>query len=501
MIGSDRIELPRLPRLPLPNAPLTKTLRTKEALCRGEQIETSVAVFVVAVFVVATRVLSAATRRTAVSSSAPPSACITMSASPMKKLSAEKLWRIQTVGVLGTLPTTGWGQPAAQNSQPARYGRRVPTGPPVFEIGLRVRVETSAQLKIEPAMAEAIYIAALSGRDDDVSRATRVVKQRFEAAKEAAVARLMDERAQAYFAAEAAAAEAQEATAGGAGGKGGGGGGAKPPPKQSAAEAAAAAAEEEAREAAALAAIQAQAHMAVSWALFDVHAGKTPVLSLAAGRGYTSTVSLLLAAGHRVDSVADDGSQALHRAASRGHTDAVRVLLRADADAEARSEEGGTPMHDAAREGHVEVVRCLLDGPGEGDDGEDENGGGDGGGGGGGGGGDGGGGGGDEGAGEAVLRVARRMGSRDVANCTPLMMACMVSDIPVHNPIHHPCPHPRFNQSPPSLTQSPPSLQSLPLLSPLTPAPTSLSPALTSCHCSHLLPPPKHAGWASVSRR
>lgn len=85
-------------------------------------------------------------------------------------------------------------------------------------------------------------------------------------------------------------------------------------------------------------------------------------LQLAAVRGNTPTVRVLLDNGADVDSAAVGGGTALMWAAgsSINTSDTVRVLLQAGADVRVRSENGRTALLDAAARGNGEIVEILL---------------------------------------------------------------------------------------------------------------------------------------------
>lgn len=87
----------------------------------------------------------------------------------------------------------------------------------------------------------------------------------------------------------------------------------------------------------------------------------TSPLHLAASRGLTGVVQLLLARGVPVNDSGADGAP-LDEAAWNGHADAARALIAAGANVNRRNEEtGATALHAAAAKGHTEVAQLLLD--------------------------------------------------------------------------------------------------------------------------------------------
>jgi hypothetical protein len=84
-------------------------------------------------------------------------------------------------------------------------------------------------------------------------------------------------------------------------------------------------------------------------------------LLVAAGRGDTETVKLLLEAGVKTDVKAADGATALIRAARAGHNDIVILLLNAKAEINAVDKRGTTALMGAAAAGHIGVVKALID--------------------------------------------------------------------------------------------------------------------------------------------
>ena len=107
--------------------------------------------------------------------------------------------------------------------------------------------------------------------------------------------------------------------------------------------------------------------------------GFLPALHLAAQKGHSQIVELLLEAGTDVNIAERDdhsynpndedygydylcnGMTALHWAASEGHSTVVELLLEASADKHAADDSGSTALHFAATRGHSEVVKLLLE--------------------------------------------------------------------------------------------------------------------------------------------
>ncbi len=86
-------------------------------------------------------------------------------------------------------------------------------------------------------------------------------------------------------------------------------------------------------------------------------------LHWAAMAGDAETVTMLVAAGARLEAVTRNGSYApLHLAARSGSVAAVKVLLDAGANVKAATSSGGTtPLHFAASLGDKAIVAALLD--------------------------------------------------------------------------------------------------------------------------------------------
>ncbi|CAB1101498.1 unnamed protein product [Ectocarpus sp. CCAP 1310/34] len=89
--------------------------------------------------------------------------------------------------------------------------------------------------------------------------------------------------------------------------------------------------------------------------------GWTPLM-LAAWRGSSRVVRILLNKGANVSVVAEDGHTALHFSTQDGgHPVVTKMLLKAGADIEAVTSEGETPLHLAANAGCWEVAQVLIE--------------------------------------------------------------------------------------------------------------------------------------------
>jgi ankyrin repeat protein len=84
-------------------------------------------------------------------------------------------------------------------------------------------------------------------------------------------------------------------------------------------------------------------------------------LSLAAGKGHTELVILLLENGASLIATNKVEETALHRAAFMGHKETVRVLLQKGAALDAAHEDGWTALHLAASWGKTDRVDLLLE--------------------------------------------------------------------------------------------------------------------------------------------
>jgi ankyrin repeat protein len=87
---------------------------------------------------------------------------------------------------------------------------------------------------------------------------------------------------------------------------------------------------------------------------------KTEALLKAAERGQRYRVGELIQEGAGINTADANGSTALHLAAERGHDELVRDLLARGASVNAQDNQGNTPMHLAAIRGHDKTVRELI---------------------------------------------------------------------------------------------------------------------------------------------
>ncbi|XP_049331691.1 transient receptor potential cation channel, subfamily N, member 1 [Astyanax mexicanus] len=88
--------------------------------------------------------------------------------------------------------------------------------------------------------------------------------------------------------------------------------------------------------------------------------GRSPLL-LAAERGHTAVVRVLLENSARVDVFDEEGIAALHLAAEQGHDDIADILLSHKAFVNAKTKLGLTPLHLSAQSGSARLVRLLVE--------------------------------------------------------------------------------------------------------------------------------------------
>ncbi|KAF6821781.1 ankyrin-1 [Colletotrichum musicola] len=92
----------------------------------------------------------------------------------------------------------------------------------------------------------------------------------------------------------------------------------------------------------------------------DFHVEGESPLSVAASKGFTEVVRLLLQKKADPNFADEDGRTPLYRAVSRRHQDVAVVLLNAEADPNSLDEERWTPLHQAASRGMTKMVEALL---------------------------------------------------------------------------------------------------------------------------------------------
>jgi len=86
---------------------------------------------------------------------------------------------------------------------------------------------------------------------------------------------------------------------------------------------------------------------------------QTPLLVVAARKGYAEIVQELIAAGANVNRGFDE--LPLHTAAEEGHLEVVRLLLDAGADVEGYEEDYWTALMAASLAGHLPIVQLLVE--------------------------------------------------------------------------------------------------------------------------------------------
>ena len=91
----------------------------------------------------------------------------------------------------------------------------------------------------------------------------------------------------------------------------------------------------------------------------DLPGGPT-LLHLAAAKGHTQTVLLLLKQGADNSVVADAGGAPLHQAAGCGHVSTVKAMLKAGCPVDVVGSNGGSVLHAAAEGGNAEVIRAVV---------------------------------------------------------------------------------------------------------------------------------------------
>ena len=85
----------------------------------------------------------------------------------------------------------------------------------------------------------------------------------------------------------------------------------------------------------------------------------TPLMAAAYG-GHVDIVKILIKCGADVNVTFDDGSTALHIAAEYGHRKIVRTLLKSGSEVDSRNHSEMTPLAVAAKKGNLNIVHTLL---------------------------------------------------------------------------------------------------------------------------------------------
>ena len=88
----------------------------------------------------------------------------------------------------------------------------------------------------------------------------------------------------------------------------------------------------------------------------------TTVLHIAAERGYTAVIGLLLDNGFDITATDDSGYTALHFACCRpdNRTNVAKLLLSRGADPLTKCKSGSTPLHMVAEQGDLELTKTIL---------------------------------------------------------------------------------------------------------------------------------------------
>jgi ankyrin repeat protein len=86
---------------------------------------------------------------------------------------------------------------------------------------------------------------------------------------------------------------------------------------------------------------------------------QTPVMVVAARKGYFEIVQALITAGAKVNCGFDE--LPLHTAAKKGHLEVVRLLLESGADVEGYEEDYWTSLMSASSAGHLSIVQLLVE--------------------------------------------------------------------------------------------------------------------------------------------
>jgi len=93
----------------------------------------------------------------------------------------------------------------------------------------------------------------------------------------------------------------------------------------------------------------------------DMPVGNGSLLHVAAGRGDTEMIELLVSRGAAVNALDGRGATPLCAAARRDQTEAVRLLLEEGGDPDLRGERGISAFGEASHRGQKEMLRLMLD--------------------------------------------------------------------------------------------------------------------------------------------
>ncbi|WP_353273965.1 ankyrin repeat domain-containing protein [Wolbachia endosymbiont (group A) of Ennomos erosarius] len=85
------------------------------------------------------------------------------------------------------------------------------------------------------------------------------------------------------------------------------------------------------------------------------------LLYLAAKRGHTKIVKILIEKGANVNVIGKGGLTPLYWAVQEGRTEIVKILIAKGAKVDAAGKDGFTPLHWAVQKGRAEMVKILIE--------------------------------------------------------------------------------------------------------------------------------------------